>query len=117
MKKYLLSCLIASLSLMAAARPAFPEVQQAPMTTFSVQTYPNPFSESLQIEIDPGTRRLDKFVLMDVIGQTVMSIDLTQKTGPIHYAVDLSQLKRGVYIARITSGKEVLVTRKLVKSI
>ncbi len=89
------------------ASPSFP----AHLNDLSIdwfQVYPNPFSESITIEID-NVEPL-KITLHDSNGRIVYFNQVQQKI-----VVDLSKLQSGIYFIRVYSQKEVL-TKRIVKN-
>jgi hypothetical protein len=88
-------------------------LSQATATNISVKLYPNPFSNTVKVDINAiGTLDETKTVLnvYDILGNLVRteSIKLTENFSKTY---DLSALANGSYIVVVTDGKQKSVTR------
>lgn len=79
----------------------------------NIHLYPNPFSSSVKIEINGGTKLNENATTLkvyDILGNVVKSekIKLTENYSE---TFDLSNLANGSYMVEVTDGKEKSVTR------
>lgn len=87
--------------------------QYANSTTFNIQLYPNPFSNSVKVDINTNNL-LDENKTMinvyDILGNIVKteSIKLTENYSKVF---DFSNLANGSYIVEVTDGKHKSVAR------
>jgi hypothetical protein len=82
---------------------------------FEFVAYPNPFTNSVFVNITPGDQNLTSFRMYDLIGKEVLSFELPGNSNELNYTLNLSDIKPGIYIASIVSDKGVVETRKFVK--
>jgi hypothetical protein len=82
---------------------------------FEFVAYPNPFTNSVSVNITPGDQNLTSFKMYDLIGKEVLSFELPNNSGELNYTLNLSDIKPGIYIASILSDNGVVETRKFVK--
>jgi predicted outer membrane repeat protein len=82
---------------------------------FTVESYPNPFTDEVVFSfVTPGARRLS-IEVMDISGNRVMTLeDGTSIGGKSKISHNLGSLNKGIYFVRIVVGNEA-VTRKMVK--
>jgi uncharacterized repeat protein (TIGR01451 family) len=82
--------------------------------TFSAENillFPNPTTNSFQINIQNTNERLESIVVYDVLGKNVKTIVniATSQT-----SVDVSNLSKGVYLVEITTENKLKLIKKLV---
>jgi hypothetical protein len=82
---------------------------------FEFDAYPNPFVNTVRLDIKSGDKNLTSFRMYDIIGKEVLQIDLSQQKGTLQYTLNLSEIKPGIYFASINSDKGVVETRKFIK--
>lgn len=80
-------------------------------TSFSV--YPNPTSGEVSFEYSIGENEIASFVVFDITGKQVRSIDLDYQHST--QTIDLSALPNGMYTLSIQSDKHTLAHAKLIK--
>ena len=78
-------------------------VEQNALTTFSV--YPNPTSNILNIE---STQEIDNVTVFNLLGQNVASFSKNEITNS---SIDMSELSKGLYLVKITSGDKTQTLR------
>lgn len=89
--------------------------QHKPSTTsqnLDFKIYPNPVKDHIFFE-NNGEFSNVEIVVFDVLGKTVIREDLTQSS--IRNGVDVSNLKRGIYLVQIDNGTHSF-TQKLIKN-
>jgi uncharacterized delta-60 repeat protein len=75
--------------------------------SFQFDVYPNPFTNELNIDIDP-TVEVDQIRIINQMGQSLISIDKFQSR------INLSQLTKGLYFIEIVSANQRVI-KKLIK--
>ena len=75
-----------------------------------MELYPNPFNQTLNIDMDEGiSREIITLKITDMLGRELLSKELEQ-----HNKLDLKELNRGVYLINIYSGTQLLGTKKII---
>ena len=87
---------------------------RTPKRTFTVDTYPNPFTSELQIRIH-GLTSAAELSVTNILGQRIHQAVLTSDNGTLNNTVDMSLLPSGVYAVTIRDDRSVY-TRKVVKN-
>ena len=77
-----------------------------------IQIHPNPTYSSLNIDFEIGTQKPLEVVVIGIDGKTYLSGRIEK--GTRKEIIDLTQLKTGTYLLRITDGSETL-TQKIIK--
>jgi len=77
--------------------------------------FPNPAKEQLNINFGKPVSGNLFIEIMNLAGQRAYSQQL-KANGLDHTAVNLKQLKAGIYFIRITNGKQVIADRKFIKA-
>ncbi len=72
---------------------------QSPDTRFSM--YPNPATDHLTIGADLETGQVVKLSVMDVNGKIVLTENISRSKGTFEKKLDLTDLKKGVYVVNI----------------
>lgn len=82
----------------------------------SLFTYPNPFSNNVNVEFSDTRSRNYSLYLLDALGRKVYADQFRSLKGANHLYIDLSHidLKAGFYFIRLES-KDVVVTEKLMR--
>ncbi len=89
------------------------KVDEKPNETNSLAIFPNPFSEFLWIGNTSGRNSLMKISFTDASGKTLLERDITSHCA--YFKIEqLSHLRAGLYLIRITTDKGV-ESRKLLK--
>ncbi len=88
------------------------EQEFAQEDNFSFKIYPNPVKDRIFFEGENRSRNLD-VIIYDVLGKVVTKDKMTTLT--IRNGLDVSNLKRGVYLVQIDNGSNSF-TQKLVKN-
>jgi hypothetical protein len=78
------------------------------LEALDLNIYPNPFSDRIIFENNKGQRI--SLSIINSIGQEVKRIDISDK----NTSIDLSDLKDGIYVLRLTNGKGIK-TLKMIK--
>ncbi len=87
-----------------------------PTENLSMEVYPNPFNNSVNLEFNEANPGIAQVVFMDLQGRIVKSIELDIIKGYGNYQVDgLDTLKDGIYLIQV-SLNGTLNTKKLIKS-
>ena len=81
-----------------------------PVSNLFTSVYPNPFKDKLTVKYN-GIESIDIF---NVVGEKVKSIDFSSTEGKIE--VDLSELTSGVYFYRTYREKNIVETKKIIKT-
>ena len=71
----------------------------------AIKIYPNPASQVVYVETPRGLHKPLKVQMLDMSGRIV----LHESTSRDNFSIDISRLKKGVYVLRIFSGYEGLV--------
>jgi len=83
-------------------------------TTPGVKVYPNPFKNSIQIDVNGGAASKFKLALTDASGRIVWTKDVENYNSSYHESVNTSTLPIGVYFLSLIRDNKSSVT-KLVK--
>lgn len=75
------------------------------------KVYPSPTTDNLTVALSP-TVQTASYVIMDNAGKTIKQGQLTQKT----YKVAVSDLTKGIYFIKITSGDNKTETKQFIKN-
>jgi hypothetical protein len=70
----------------------------------STRVYPNPVKNKLTVECDPEIEGRTRFMLTNVIGETVLEKELFLKQGKNNVDLNVSDLSGGVYFLEIRTG-------------
>jgi hypothetical protein len=84
--------------------------------TNSINIYPNPANNSLQIALSIGNKDIGTLNLYNNLGQKIITHSIEPAAGLNTYNVDLSSLPDGQYFIMINMGNSVLPTQKLIVS-
>lgn len=79
--------------------------------TNSLVLYPNPATNTVQIDLINTSEELSKVVFYDILGKSVKTVSTVAAD---NVSVDVSDLSKGVYLVEITSDTNLTVTRKLI---
>ena len=80
------------------------------INNLDVELYPNPFNQTLNIDMDEGiSREIITLKITDMLGRELLSKELEQ-----HNKLDLKELNRGVYLINIYSETQLLGTKKII---
>lgn len=74
----------------------------------SVNVYPNPVNDVLNIDIKNFNKENLSIKIVDVIGKEVLKSDYKNQ-------IDISELQKGIYFVSIQQNDKTLVTKKVVK--
>ncbi len=86
-----------------------------PGSTFSVLSYPNPFSSSTTIVYELAKPENVKITIFNHLGQQIERLDQKNyQSGSQQYIWDASGLPSGIYFVQVRAGQE-MATRKIVK--
>jgi hypothetical protein len=84
--------------------------------SLSVEIYPNPFNNSINLEFNEANAGTAQVVFTDLQGRVVKSMNLEINKGYGNYQVnELDNLKDGIYLMQV-SLNGVVKTKKVVKS-
>ena len=85
--------------------------------TFSnINFKPNPFSNQIEIDFMSNTKEVTQLIIIDAIGKTVFSKNLESNIGNNTFTInELTDLKPGIYFARLANSNGYSKTFKLVK--
>lgn len=90
---------------------------QATTTTSSVSVYPNPFSSQLNVRFNSNENGTGDIKLLNVSGQIMSTKSCTISKGSNNVQIEgLTNLAKGVYIARVTINGSVVDNQKVVKN-
>ena len=92
----------------------YPESGSSEKEKDGIKIYPNPFSESLTIEVGSEIcRRTQDFrvEMMDLTGRKVQQFE---SKGTCSFTINRFNLTAGIYIAKISTDNQILATRKLI---
>jgi hypothetical protein len=76
----------------------------------NLSVYPNPFDRELQIQTDVAIEEME---ISSVSGQ---KISLNKALIPVNKTIDVSDLKNGIYLLKITDTKGNKYTRRIIKN-
>lgn len=79
----------------------------------SIRIYPNPASDVAWVQVKSQVRGTATLTMMDLVGKTVLSETLTIAPGEEVIPVSLENVRKGLYIVRLTVGEET-INQKLV---
>lgn len=82
--------------------------------SINVGVYPNPVADVLNIEVNAASPASTQLSIKNVLGQTVYSNSLNINIGKNVETIDMSTLKKGIYLVDIVAGKS-RVTKKITK--
>lgn len=77
----------------------------------SLALYPNPTTNSVNIDLINTSEQISKVVFYDILGKTVKTISNVAVENLI---VDVSNFAKGVYLVEITSDSNLKLTKKLI---
>ena len=82
---------------------------------FSMSVYPNPASQSTQLEVN--LKNSSKYVieLFDMLGQVIYSQQFNGSTGKNVFNIPLNGLNAGMYLVKVNVNGSVLTSRLIVK--
>ncbi|HET6991865.1 MAG TPA: T9SS type A sorting domain-containing protein, partial [Bacteroidia bacterium] len=80
----------------------------------SVNVYPNPNDGVFGLNIQMNTGEKVIVEIYNETGQIVKGMEVTDNTSNYKTTINLSEFGRGIYLVRVTSGKEQLVKRVIV---
>jgi hypothetical protein len=82
---------------------------------FSMSVYPNPASQSTQLEVN--LKNSSKYVIdmFDMLGKSVYSQQFNGSTGKNVFNIPLSGLNAGMYLVKVNVEGSVLTSRLIVK--
>ncbi len=83
--------------------------------TPGVKVYPNPFKNSIQIDINGQSASRFKLVLMTESGQSVWIKDISNYNQSYHEVVNTSALPIGIYFLKLIENNKVSSVTKLLK--
>ena len=78
------------------------------------QMYPNPVKEFLNIKINTAILTNGSVQIYSINGALVQTHTL-QKTGSSNLKLDVSQLKKGIYMVKIVNNKKDVFVKKIIK--
>ncbi len=71
--------------------------------------YPNPATDKLKLVIDPAVNT-PHIAIFDLLGKKIIARDINSHTA----FIDISSLKKGLYLVQLSSGSATLKTEKLI---
>jgi uncharacterized repeat protein (TIGR01451 family) len=77
----------------------------------SLVLYPNPASNSVQIDLVNTSEQLSKVVFYDILGKTVKRVSTFAANS---LTVNISDLSKGIYLVEIVSENNLKLTKKLI---
>jgi hypothetical protein len=81
----------------------------------SIQLYPNPASDMINIELKNPERQEIKIELLSSTGKIVHKINEIMSSGNVKKSIDLTNIPDGIYFLRILSDQET-INRKIIKN-
>ncbi|MBK7964133.1 MAG: Omp28-related outer membrane protein [Bacteroidetes bacterium] len=82
---------------------------------FSMSIYPNPASQSTQLEVNLKNNSAYTIEMFDVLGKNVYSQKFNGFAGKNNFNIPLNGLNSGMYLVRVNVDGSVLTSRLLVK--
>lgn len=82
---------------------------------FSMSVYPNPASQSTQLEVNLKNTSAYVVEMFDVLGKNVYAQQFNGFAGKNIFNIPLSGLNSGMYLVRVNVGGSILTSRLLVK--
>jgi hypothetical protein len=79
----------------------------------SIRIYPNPASDAAYVQVKSQVQGTATLTMMDLVGKTVLNETLTIAPGEEVIPVSLDNIRKGLYIVRLTIGEET-INQKLV---
>jgi len=91
------------------------EIRTGVLPTYELlQNYPNPFNPSTRIQFTIPTTGHVRLTLHDAVGKEVaVLIDRPMYEGSYAYDLDASRFPSGVYVYRLTSGKNLMAKKMM----
>lgn len=84
------------------------------INNFRISIYPNPINTPrLNIDINSATAEEYDILLINALGQNVISQFFTARAGQNSFALQLPQLQAGVYYLRIQNESQIIKTEKI----
>jgi hypothetical protein len=84
------------------------------LSTFNLNIFPNPFSQSINIEGDYSNSYL-RIEILDITGKTLWHQQITNNTGYIRQIIELDHLLSGFYFLKLSSDNKI-ETIKIIKN-
>jgi hypothetical protein len=84
---------------------------EANKTQINSKLYPNPFSNSITIELRRNLENAELLVF-DIVGKQILNARITETTS----SLNTSALPKGVYLVKIVSGNRIEFVGKIVKN-
>ena len=88
--------------------------QYSTMQNFHINAYPNPTHHILNIEIDNELTHLAKAEIYDAVGRKVKDVRWSVPSSTQH--IDMDELTKGVYFARLFNENDYLGIIKIIKN-
>ncbi len=81
--------------------------------TNSINIYPNPAFDKLNIEFTDNINKIEELTLYDMLGQAVYSID-GKNINTTNFVIDLSEYKSGIYYLNIKTKEDGIIRNKII---
>ena len=80
------------------------EIVESTNSDFELKIYPNPSKNNLNIELSEKVSNEIKFEIINILGESIISINTNPGLVENKINIDISSLKNGVYILKTFSG-------------
>ena len=77
---------------------------------------PNPFKNEFVINIDADFHEDIVFIIKDIYGRVVQTVERKRNQNSLQYRVNCSSLKNGTYIIEMIKGNRTIASKKIIKN-
>lgn len=81
----------------------------------NIQLFPNPFNDVLNIQYNGKSLQEMQIELSDITGKRILLKSFYDVRSGDNISLNLSSLKKGIYVSRISTGNRIIAQQKLVK--
>jgi len=81
-----------------------------------VSVYPNPNNGTFQVNVSNANYSELKMEILTVDGKTVYSNTVSTVSGQLNQQIDMSGMANGTYFLRVTSGKNTVAVKRIVRA-
>lgn len=86
-------------------------IEETTKQILSLQTYPNPTTDFLNIELEVNERQIVEIQLINIVGSVLQEKQIEMYTGTNNITWDVSRLYSGVYYLSVQVGDEILARK------
>lgn len=86
-------------------------IEETTKQILSLQTYPNPTTDFLNIELEVNKQQIVEIQLINIVGSVLQEKQIEMYTGTNNITWDVSRLYSGVYYLSVQVGDEILARK------